>query len=147
MAIAKRVTGPMGCNDPRDRNVNRGIGGSMMLNRPLKIWQALLLAGVLMAVALAVTGAHGQGSPRVEIVGNSVTVPAHSVAFGRVKCDRPNLALGGGVSVQDASLQDVRSTYPWDDSDDNPRPDDGWAGQIHNDGNEELSATIFAACG
>lgn len=62
-------------------------------------------------------------------------------------CLRGALALGGGVRVDDPSAQSVRATFPYDDEDENPRPEDGWAGQIKNDGDRTLSARVYMTCG
>jgi hypothetical protein len=112
-----------------------------ILNRPVRIWQTMLVAAALAALAATGTTIAAQDpTARDTIRRASFNVPPNSTVIKRVVCPRRDKALGGGIQVQNANLQDVRDSYPWVDvNDDVPGADDGWEGHVRNSGDETLS--------
>jgi hypothetical protein len=121
-----------------------------ILNRPVRIWQAMLVTAALAALAATGTTIAAQGpSARDTIRRASFDVPPNSTVIKRVVCGkRDGKALGGGIQLQNAELQDVKDSYPWVDvRDDVPGSDDGWEGHVRNSGDETLKAIISVTCG
>jgi hypothetical protein len=119
-----------------------------ILNRPVRIWQTMLVAAALAALAATGTTIAAQGpSARDTIRRASFNVSPNSTVIKRVVCPRRDKALGGGIQVQNANLQAVRDSYPWVDfNDDVPGADDGWEGHVRNSGDEALDAIISVTC-
>jgi hypothetical protein len=120
-----------------------------ILNRPVRIWQAMLVAAALAALAATGTTIAAQvPSARDTIRRASFDVPPNSTVIKRVVCPRRDKALGGGIQLQNANLQDVKDSYPWVDfRDDVPGSDDGWEGHVRNSGDKTLEAIISVTCG
>jgi hypothetical protein len=121
-----------------------------ILNRPVRVWQAALVAAAL--ALLAVTGssmALDGPSARSAIREKPFKIAPGQTERARALCQhqRDGLALGGGIQVNDPKLELVRDSYPWRDRDGGPRQDDGWEGTVQNTGTETLGAVVYVTCG
>jgi hypothetical protein len=119
-----------------------------ILNRPVKIWQAALVAAALALLAVTATvAARGVTSARSVVRDKGFSIPPNSIERGRVLCHASDgLALGGGAQVNDPKVEVVRDSYPWRDSDAVPRQD-GWEVSVKNTGEQPLRAIVYATCG
>jgi hypothetical protein len=115
-----------------------------MLNRSVKLWQAIVLTTVVVLLAVLTGVAAGGQTVRITAGGRSFSVPAHETVTHHFLCDRGIQAFGGGVRLDDPAVEAVKGTY-WFDDEDNNR--DGWAAVVQNNSDHTQHATVFLTCG
>jgi hypothetical protein len=118
-----------------------------ILNRPVKVWQAAVVAAAL--ALLAVTGATIARvvSARSVVRDKGFSIAPNSIERARVLCHtNDGLALGGGAQVNNPHVMVVRDSYPWRDPDAVPRQD-GWEVSVKNTGEQSLRAIVYVTCG
>jgi hypothetical protein len=90
----------------------------------------------------------------LEAGGRGVTYPfriAHAVPPAgspnlRVRCPDGSVVIGGGAAAGNLNASLVTASRPFDDSDRNSRPDDGWRSAITNDSTTTEDMTGYAIC-
>ncbi len=74
-------------------------------------------------------------------------IPPGDQVVKRVSCPSGTKVAGGGVSTESQSPRvSVASTRPFDGSDANSTPDDGWLGAANNGTKSGKSMSVFATC-
>jgi hypothetical protein len=120
-----------------------------ILNRPVKAWQAAVVAAALALLAVTVAAvAQGGPSARSTIREKGFSIAPNSIERGRVLCNtRDGLALGGGAQVNDPKVMVVRDSYPWRERDEAAPRQDGWEVSVKNTGEQPLRAIVYVTCG
>jgi hypothetical protein len=133
------------------------------LNRPLRLWHALLATVAVFAIgvagtAIAVGGkkAPSAGSAKVNLGSSHGYVyvsktgdqfSAGETNFEEVKCPKHSVVTGGGVYISGSSLEaHVNTSYPQDIGDGNDTPEDGWGGHVANNAGNPKDETAYAVC-
>ncbi len=77
----------------------------------------------------------------------SKSIPPGDQASKRVHCPSGTKVIGGGVSTEgDSPKVEVASTEPFDGSDANSTPDDGWLGSANNGTKSGKTMNVTAIC-
>ena len=134
------------------------------INRPLRLWHALLATVAVFAIgvagtAIAVGGKNASSavSAKAKRLGRSHgyvylsktgdQVPSGETDYQQIKCPRHSVVTGGGVYISGSSLDaHVNTTFPLDSGDRGATPEDGWAGHIGNDTGTPKEETVYAIC-
>jgi hypothetical protein len=118
-----------------------------ILNRPVKIWQAAVVAATLALLAVTATTIAQTPSARTSIREKGFAIEPGQIERARVLCGQRDLALGGGAQLNDPKVMLVRDSYPWRERNEGPRGDDGWEVSVQNTANRTLRAIVYVTCG
>jgi hypothetical protein len=118
-----------------------------ILNRPVKIWQAAVVAATLALLALTATTIAQTPSARTTVREKGFDIEPGKIERARVLCNRRDLALGGGAQLNNPKVMLVRDSYPWRQRDEAAPREDGWEVSVQNTANTTLSATVYVTCG
>jgi hypothetical protein len=123
------------------------------LDQPLRLKHGI--AAAMAALALGVAGTAipmataGGGGGGLHYVRDSRPVIANSQATEVVHCPAGTRLVGGGAEgtafFSGGSGQMLNTSAPFDDSDQNGKPDDGWIGTIDNFQNADNDRLIVHA--
>src|SRR2546430_12377754 len=75
------------------------------------------------------------------------TVRPDRQGSAKVQCPSGTKVTGGGVGITGPShMQEVAASYPFDSSDANAAPDNGWKGRGNNGLNKKVTLTVEVVC-
>lgn len=81
------------------------------------------------------------------VVRGPISLFAGSAVNRRVDCGPGEHVVGGGARVTGpANRSRMVSTFPFDDTDENDVPDDGWQVRVYSLGGLQKKVTVFAIC-
>jgi len=132
-----------------------------MLNKPLRVWHALV--AMVAVLALGVTGTaiavHGKNDaapakttstagPFKYVVTSEHTNHATTQDNAEAHCPNNYHVLGGGVSNSGPyNTEHVNDTHPTDDGDNGSAPDDNWLVHLDNISGGDQTFQVYAICG
>lgn len=128
-----------------------------MLRRPLKLWHAFLVLGVIAGLgvsgtAIAITAkktptiASGKAGGYTYVISDRVANPAHQESDGNVRCPRKTYVLGGGAS-NNSTHQLISDSHPGLAAQVSFPPHQGWYVVMDNVGNTPQTFQVWAVCG
>jgi hypothetical protein len=133
-----------------------------MLNKPLRLWHALVALGLVVALAVTGTAVAVQGksfnavSTRTVLTAGNYKYVETAAQTNAARQQNNAVAhcpsggyhvLGGGVGNSGTfNQQHVNDSHPIDGQDANTAPDNGWLVHLDNLSNQEKTFVVFAIC-